>query len=145
MRRLLGSCALALLAAAPGCVRFNYRWLNLHEPIEQAQIDRLSQALAAGEVELQACLDELGAPVLVWSAPRGIALAYGWQDKGAWTVHVGYTWQWVFRLQVDYSSAVSHLDGMVLWFDDDLRLVALERGHLRDLVQRHRPEPQDAP
>lgn len=127
-------CLLAVATATTGCVRFNYSWLNLHEPIEQTDIDELREELAAGDVELQACLDELGAPVLVWKTPRGMAIAYGWQDEGSWTIHVGYSWWFVVRAQMDYTSASANLQGLVLWFDEEMRLVTLERGRLSDLV-----------
>lgn len=138
-RDLRVACTLAVLAATTtGCVRFSYSWLSLYEPVEQARITELGQELAAGDVRLQQCLDELGAPVLVWETPRGMALAYGWQDAGSWTLHVGYTWQFVLRAQFDYTSASSSLEGLVLWFDDDFRLVTLERGRLSDLVPERR-------
>ena len=138
VRVLRAVCLIAIATAATGCVRFSYSWLNLHEPIEQAHIDELRQELAAGGVELQACLDELGAPVLVWQTPRGLAIAYGWQDEGSWTIHVGYTWLFVLRAQMDYTSASANLQGLVLWFDEELRLVTLERGRLSDLVPSRR-------
>jgi hypothetical protein len=137
-RSLRVLCALAIVATAAGCVRFNYSWLSLYEPVEQARIDELGTELAVGAVPLQQCLDELGAPVLVWETPRGLALAYGWKDEGSWTFHIGYVWQFVFRAQFDYTSASSDLEGLVLWFDDDLRLVTIERGRLSDLVPTER-------
>jgi len=136
--------ALALLLAATavsttGCIRFSYSWVSRYEPVPQEQIDGLGGKLAAGEVRLQACLDELGAPVLVWNTPAGFAIAYGWQNQGAWNIHVGYTWQFIFRAHFDYSSASDELQGVVLWFDDRYRLLTVERGRLSDFVQRTQP------
>ena len=135
---------LAVLATATGCIRFRYSSVNTHEPIDQAQIGELSEQLSAGHADLATCLDELGAPVLVWQTDPGFAIAYGWRDQGAWTFHVGYTWQFILRAHVDYSSASLNLEGLVLWFDDDERLVALSRGQLSDLVQSRRIAPADS-
>jgi len=136
--------ALALLLVATavsttGCIRFNYSWVSRFEPVPPEEIDALDERLAAGEVSLQACLDELGAPVLVWSTHDGFAIAYGWQNQGAWRIHVGYTWQFIFRAHFDYSSGSDALEGVVLWFDDRYRLEAVERGRLSDFVQRVQP------
>lgn len=128
----------ALLAATFGCasVSVGYARIRIHEPSEQGRIERLEQRLAAGGVALQTCLDELGAPLLVWEAPRGLALAYGRRDEGSWHVKVSHSLRFATPpVQLDLSNTAADLDGVVLWFDDDLELTEIKRGKLRSLAR----------
>ena len=79
MTRLL---LLAVLAAATGgCVRAQYTRTTVNVPLAKGAVLALERGTG-----LQACLDELGAPVRVWEVESGgFAMAYGWLRDRGWS------------------------------------------------------------
>lgn len=133
--RLLISAA--LVTATVGCINVSVGYSRglTHEPTAQARIDELEKIMQSGSVPLQTCLDALGAPLLVWEAPRGIALAYGHRDQSAWEFNISYSLRLGVPVQLDLATTAADLDGVVLWFDDALRLTGIQRGQLRSLAR----------
>src|SRR5687768_5768447 len=125
--------ALALLAAVlcAGCVRLGFRRDTRLEPLPQAAL----QSLEPGVSDLGTALDQLGPPLDAWELPdHSIALAWGWYRSRGWRLRVSAP---VPRsgssASLDYRREGARLRGVVLFFDEDLRLVKLRKGDLRDL------------
>ena len=137
MRGLLSLLLVTLVAA--GCVRLNYFRISHFEPTS----DTVLRQLEDSDTELQQCLDALGAPLLVGELPDGIAVAYGWQDRAAWGLNVGYTFERILNVRFNYQDTEDSLRGVLLLFDDNLRLKAIRRGNLGDLTRHFRRRPTD--
>ena len=119
-----------------GCVRLNWRKATLEQAPPRAAIERLAPG-----AELTACLRELGAPNLVWEQPGGaFAMAYAWSRTRRWGLGVSAPLARHADASFDYATASDEVEGVVLWFDADWRLVRSQRGRLRDLAPtRARP------
>jgi len=123
MRRVV---LLALTAALlPGCVRYIYRRERVNEPVPE----EVMAGLVPG-TELAACLDELGAPVLVWHDPRGVWLAYIWVDQKTASISVSIPTGQIFvpGPSLSYGETKRRGTGVTLCFDADLRLRFARRG-----------------
>lgn len=120
--------AALLLVLLAGCVRFNYGRTSIDEPIA----DETVAGLAKGD-DLATCLDALGPPRLVWKDPRGIWLAYIWINERGPSVSVSAPTDGLIPSpSVSYSFTKRRGRGVVLLFDDELKLVFARRG-LTDL------------
>jgi hypothetical protein len=95
------------------------------------------------DAELQQCLDALGAPLLVGELPDGIAMVYGWQDRGNWGLDVSFAFERFLSVRFNYKAIENSLRGVLLLFGDDLRLKAIRRGLVGDLTRRFRRRPVD--
>lgn len=142
--RLTACLAAALLGA--GCVDVGWNRTVRFEPPPPGATARLHD----GAEGLQECLDLLGAPLWVWDTPtgegQGFALAYGWYEERGWSVAVSYPVADYVNASFDYDQADERMRGIVLFFDDDARLVSWRMGLLRDLTrerERRRPTPVD--
>lgn len=135
MRRLLSLVLVALLAA--GCIQLHYYRISHFEPTP----DPVLQKLEGSHAELQVCLDALGAPLLVGELPDGIAVAYGWQDRGSWGLDVSYAFERFLSVRLDYSTIDESLRGVLLLFGADLHLKAIRRGLLGDLTRQFHKRP----
>jgi hypothetical protein len=132
--------ALLLLAvASTGCVRVDYYRISHFEPTPDAVLQKLEGSSA----ELGECLGALGAPLVVGEMPDGIAVAYGWQDRGNWGFDVSYAFERFVSVRFNYRQIEDSLRGVLLLFDDNLRLRAIRRGNLGDLTRRFRRRPTD--
>ena len=135
MRLPLG---LSLAALIPmGCVRLDYFRISHFEPASHAILQRLEGSKAG----LQQCLDALGAPLSVGELPSGIAVAYGWQDRGQWGFDVSFAFERFLSVRFNYKEIEDSLRGVLLVFDEELRLEAVRRGPLRDLTRQFRRRP----
>jgi hypothetical protein len=98
-------------------------------------------ALPAG-VDLQVCLERLGAPIRVWETEAGrYAMAYGWLRDRGWGVKASYSFfEFGPGASFSYGSQLKKMRGAVLWFDGEMRLVEAKTGLLSDLLPpRRRP------
>lgn len=147
-RSLIGVVAAAALCS--GCFRF--AWER-----ETRQVPPSKEALAdivAGETTLAHCLDRLGAPLYVWEYKQnGLALAYGWLEVDNKGVSASVSVAHDMSASFSYDDSDARLRGVVLLFDQDLKLELSKSGYLRDLsleFARRRPadtstsEPPDA-
>ena len=134
MTRVLS--VLALAAAIGGCVRAEYTRTTVNVPLDPDAV----LALQPG-ASLQKCLDGLGAPVRVWETEsRGFAMAYGWLRDRGWAASVSYTFARFVQVSFSYDDQLTKLEGAVLWFDRDWKLVKAKTGLLSDLLPpRRRP------
>jgi hypothetical protein len=128
---------LALLGAA-GCVTVHFDRRRAFAPIADAVLDELR----AERPDLTACLARLGAPNLVYEQPDdGFALAWAWLDHFGWGIDASIDVRGV-AISGDFDGDHRKMQGAVLFFDRDLRLVDVERGLLRDFLReraRRRP------
>ncbi|MHC4515042.1 MAG: hypothetical protein ACYTGW_10430 [Planctomycetota bacterium] len=139
MRPLLALLLLLLAIAPTGCVRVDYYRVSHFEPTP----DTILRKLEGSGAELGDCLGALGAPLVVGEMPDGIAIAYGWQDRGNWGFDVSYAFQRFMSVRFNYRQIETSLRGVLLLFDDNLRLRAIRRGNLGDLTRRFRRRPTD--
>jgi hypothetical protein len=137
VRSALWLLLLALTAAS--CVRVNYFRISHFEPVSPAALLELENS----DAELQQCLDTLGAPLIVGEVPDGLAMGYGWQDRAHWGIDVGYTFERLFNIRFNYATVDDALRGVLLLFDDNLRLKTIRRGILGDLTRQLRRRPAD--
>ncbi len=120
-----------------GCVRLHYFRISHFEPTPEPVLEQLENSHA----ELQECLDALGAPLIVGELPDGIAVAYGWEDRGQWGIDVSYAFERFLSIRFNYDSIAESLRGVLLMFGEDLRLKAIRRGLLGDLTKQLRRRP----
>ncbi len=129
---------LLLLPLLGGClsVSYNYSRVNVHEPVEDGSFQNLFQQYLdqSTGVELQHCMDSLGAPNLVWESPKGLALAYVWQDQSSWGFNISYSFERFISARFDFSNLDQNLNGLVLLFDDGLQLLELRRGYISQII-----------
>ncbi|MBK9384289.1 MAG: hypothetical protein IPN34_05640 [Planctomycetes bacterium] len=132
VRVLSASCALLVVLALPSCVRIAWWATNVEQPLSAP---RQEQALAGGG-SLRSCLEHFGAPLYVWRAARNrTALAWGWSALDDWGFRVSYSIDnHAPSLSFSYGEELLDLEGFVAWFDEEQRLVATQRGKLRDLL-----------
>lgn len=135
MSRLLSVCLLPLVMT--GCIRLHYFRISHFEPTPDPVLERLQGRHA----ELQECLDALGAPLIVGELPDGVAVAYGWQDRGNWGLDIGYTFERILNIRFNYKQTDDSLRGVLLLFNNDLHLEAIRRGLLGDLTRQFKRRP----
>lgn len=129
MKRVAAICALALCVSS--CVGFRWQRDRRYRPLDGQALEML----VPGETELGSVLAAYGAPLVVREFKTfGIELAYGWSDTGNWAVDVSVPVDQNASASFTYNQIGEELAGVVLLFDDDLRLVTVRRGYLRDLL-----------
>lgn len=132
---------LLVAALLPGCVTVRFDRRRAFEPVSGETLARLR----AGHSNLETCLATLGAPNLVYQQPDGrIAMAWAWLDHFGWGLNASIS---VRGLSVSADTDVDKRDieAAVLFFDQDLRLVSLERGMLHDFLRQPRRQPPTPP
>jgi len=136
---------LALLAVAFGataCVRVSWISSDRQTPVPDLHI----AGLAPGETTLDQALVQLGAPLFVWEADsKSYGLAFGWDEGLDWGVNVSVPIANEFSASLDYEDTNLQLEGLVLFFDGENRLLRIDRGLLSDLVPLREQRPADLP
>jgi hypothetical protein len=132
-RRIVWSVLLVALPVLCGCVRGRYVRASEGEPIP----DVLLEPLRLDDSDLGDCLVALGAPSLVFPTESGswIGMAWLWSDDAGFRINASYSAvragpsaSFEFRNRdVDYRA-------VVLLLDDELRLRAIRRGFLSDIL-----------
>ncbi len=138
--RVLGLVGIALVAS--GCLRFGYGVTHIQEPVDHVAL----VALRPGVDDLASCLQRLGAPNHVFEyCGDGVALAWHYTDGSDFDFDVSYA------LSREATSASFSIDwddtdmpGAVLWFDSDLKLLAVREGAMRDLTSGLHQRPSTA-
>jgi len=125
--RVLALIACAAPPLAGGCISATWSVSRRYREV------RGDDALAVGEDELAAALAALGAPLLVRENGDGAVLAWGWSRERAWSVTADLPLRAV-DVSFRYRDALTGLEGLVLFFDRDWRLVGRQRGSLADLL-----------
>ena len=93
-------------------------------------------SLVVGTSDLQVCLEEMGAPLLVWEEPNEqVALAWGWREDWSWGINLSVPLLKGFSASADYADEDQELRGLVLVFDASHNLTSKRRGSLADLTQ----------
>ena len=123
---------LLLLLLLGSCISGNYTSFSRNEPVRDEDLARLQ----LGESDLGACPQALGAPTRVWEAGNDrIALAYTWLGQGDWGVSVSYSITQFVSVRLSFDSVEVLTQGVVLIFDQDLRLISMERGLLNQITE----------
>lgn len=118
----------ALAACSTGCVTATLeRERVLREPVGV-------YTLVEGEDDLEDCLELLGAPLFVRENGPGAWLAWGWAERGGWSVTGSVPISDTNNLSLRYGRGTQGLEGAVLFFDHDWTLVAKRRGYLTEIM-----------
>jgi hypothetical protein len=126
-----------LVLCTSGCFSFTWSARQSHHEPPAAALAKLD----VGRSELGACLDALGAPLVVDEVGEEVALYYGWTRGRGW----GFTADVPLgkdSASFSYADDDDHLRGLRLLFDANLVLTDLRRGRLSDLRQGVRARPQ---
>lgn len=134
---LLAGCLTAV-----SCVRVSWISADRQTPVPETHVE----ALVAGETTLEQSLGQLGAPLFVWEVDsRSYGLAFGWDEAFDWGVNVSVPVGRAISASLDYQDRNLQLDGLVLFFDRENRLLRVDRGLLSDLVPTRDQRPADLP
>ena len=134
MRRSLLALLLAASSILGACVQLQFFRIHRNEPIPLTA----TTALGSSHADLQACLDQLGAPQRVWESPQGMVLSYGWLDQFYWKFDVvlyGLDASIDGRTLFSYNATNEGFEGAVLVFDDALKLKFVRFGKLSDITR----------
>jgi hypothetical protein len=113
------------------CVTVQFLRRRAFDPVADGVLDELRQSHA----DLTTCLVRLGAPNLVYEQPDdGLALAWAWLDQFGWGINASINLRGV-AISGDFDAEQRNLQGAVLFFDRELRLVDVDRGLLRDFLR----------
>lgn len=125
-RGLTAAAALLVSLAASGCFRFGYeRVLRFRAPEERA-----IESLRTG-ASLADCLRELGAPWRVLEREGGgeTILVWAWERSSGWKARVS-SGDRSTPGSFEVADSRAGWQSLVLWFDDDDRLLHWKQGHL---------------
>ena len=122
---------LAAVASLAGCVQFGFWRFRDNEPIE----DDVLATIRPGETSFGDCLTRLGAPQIVFESLDGdVVIAYAWQDEISWGLSVDYSFTEFAQASLSWDLANRQIPGVVLIFDQQLELLYVKRGFLRDML-----------
>jgi hypothetical protein len=140
-RRFFPALLLPWLLA--GCLSFQLERDNSYSPIDRAEVD----GLEPGVTTLDDCLQLFGAPLWVHEhRTLGVELAYGWDKQWDWGLRVSVPVAEHASASMNYDDVDRKVRGLVLLFDQDLKLSVVRTGFLRDIRSRNEPaylEPED--
>lgn len=128
MSRFAHTILVALVACSTGCIAATLeRERVLHEPLGV-------YSLVVGESDLDDCLAALGAPLVVRENGEGAWLAWGWAERGGWSLTASVPVTDYNSVSMRYGASLDGLEGAVLFFDRDWILVARRRGYLSQIL-----------
>jgi hypothetical protein len=130
MRPVAIAAAAALCSA---CLHVRWERESRYAPVPEAGLETLEAGRGLDE-----CLDALGAPLWVWEHVErgrpGAALAWGWFDEETVGVSLSVPVSDYASLSLDYDDVDRRMRGVVLFFDEDLRLAMWRTGFLHDIT-----------
>ena len=103
------------------------------------------EALRVGEDDLDACLERLGAPLIVREDRDRAVLVWGWRETRGWSVRASISIVRGASTNFSFAKDQADLEAVVGVFDPSWRLVLLRRGRLGELTQRWLPRVPGAP
>ena len=135
--------ALLLACAALPVACVSAEWHRAHGLVEPPR--EAFATLVPGQADLGDCLENLGAPLLVWEEPAGAALAWGWYEEDTLAGGVSVPMGEAFSASFDARDVDANMRGLVLLFDNEWTLRIVRRGRLRELATYagQRPIPPD--
>ena len=129
--------ALAMLALTPACTSWSWsRQYVLRQP-DTSALARLQ----VNSSDLEDCLAELGAPLIVEEVEQDVALYYAWIYQRDWGVSVSVPIG-DDSVSFSYTGDDRNLRAVQLMFDERLTLTELREGRLGDLRDEARSRPQ---
>ena len=135
--RRLSVIPLALLVLTPACTTWSW---NRRYVLQQPNTSGLAR-LQVGSSDLEHCLTELGAPLIVEEVEHEVALYYAWIYQRDWGVSVNVPIG-DDAVSFSYTGDDRNLRAVQLLFDEGLTLVGLREGRLGDLRDGARSRPQ---
>lgn len=134
-----GLLALGLLQAS--CLQFSYVVRTVDAPLP----DEVLQPLQPGVTDLATCLQHLGAPNFVFEyRVHGMALLWRYVDSAGWGASLSYT---IDRAapgaSFNFDSDDADTTGVMLWFDQDLKLIRWQKGLVSQLAVGFQRQPTD--
>ena len=150
--RALATTGLLFLTALllEGCLRVAYRRDFAYEVPREGALTRLgleasdggapslAVTLPVGALELDAALEVLGAPIYLWAlgdeGSQGAALVWAWSERTLWGLNVSVPLTDVASGSFEYQNGRADFDALVLFFDNDWRVVTWPRGKLAQLL-----------
>lgn len=135
--RAAACCLLMSALGLGGCLTVRYNRERVNRP-PSAATEVWLDALEPGSSPLSDLLSRLGAPEIVWAAEGDgdVVLAWAWQDADNLGARVSYSFQRFAGASFDADSAKAERQAIVCVLTPELRLRAVRRGVLRDLVPR---------
>lgn len=137
----LATGLLALGLVQTSCVRFSYVVRTVDAPLP----DEVLQPLQPGVSDLTTCLSHLGAPNFVFEyRVHGMALLWRYVDSAGWGASLSYSVDRVApSASLNFDSDDADTTGVMLWFDQDLRLIRWQKGLVSQLTAGFRRQPTD--
>jgi len=133
--------ALVLVLLCAGCATFSWERESRNSPVPPEAIARLE----AGKTGLGECLAAFGAPLWVWENVEhgrpAATLAYGWFDVRDLGFSVSVPLTDNYSASYNYDRIDQRMKGLVLFFDEDWRLLSWRTGLLQDLAREERRPP----
>lgn len=138
MVRLIGRAfaagALALLGSS--CIVLVFSRTRTHQPLDEARVAEL----VPGTTTFGEALARCGAPTDVWElAGDARAIAYGWVDSRGDNVNLQLPVSRDFTPNLELEQGRKNLYGVVLFFDANHVLTAVQRGYLLTLKRESTP------
>jgi hypothetical protein len=128
---------LILAALCTSCVSGSWERRLAFEPVRTEEV----AALKVGESDISEALARLGAPLYVWEGVnQAIVLAYGYQASSGWGVRVSLPLEQT-SVSASYDDIAQRIEGWVLVFGQDDKLMVSRAGLLRDLRSESRQPP----
>lgn len=132
---------LPLWLLAAGCLRFSYVVRTEDAPLDGATLGTIQP----GVTDLGACLARLGAPNHVFEyRVHGMALLWRFVDSSGWGASLSYSLDRVApSASFNFDSDDADTTGVMMWFDQDLKLVRWQQGRVSQLTAGFRRQPTD--
>lgn len=102
---------------------------------------RVEGSLHARSSNLQECLEELGAPLLVREHMDGALLAWGWADERAFGLNLSIPVARSVSANLGYNRSFEGMRGLVLFFDEAWIMQGMHRGYLAEILPEERSRP----
>lgn len=102
---------------------------------------RVEGSLHARSSNLEDCLEELGAPLLVREHLDGALLAWGWSDERAFGLNLSIPVGRAVSANMGYHRSFEGLHGLVLLFDETWVMKSMQRGYLAEILPEERFRP----
>ncbi len=121
---------LACLALLPACITGQYNRVDRGQQPEA----HLLHGFKVGESSMQACIDQLGAPLVVREHGDGADLIWGWERNSGMNVTASIPLGDAGSGNVSYSHRSGGAQGWTLEFDSNWILSGVHEGRLQELL-----------
>ena len=120
---------LIFLLLPSSCISVVWERDRWHRPPVTETVNALQEG-----VDLESCLDALGAPLRVWQVGSGYALSWAWYDSKELSYRLTVPLGQSASTSLRYTNVGQDTEGLLLFFDAKDKLVLVERGFLKDMM-----------